>query len=281
MILVNLMMKTNSKLINILAVLLIIGLLIPGISFAKGIKDWFNIRQRNTDRDQEQEKNASSSYNQIRNKQSQFCNLIGKWTDKVDQNITQRQTKIYDKQIERLQKLDQRRENRDTKLEQFRQEWETMWEKHFLKLDEKASTSAEKQALVEFKETVKEAIASRQAAVDAAISKYRADLDKMVADRKTAAENARITYLTAYQAAIDKAKADCAQAGADPAKIRQELQTALKAAKDKYQSDVKTIEKTEVKPLVEARQQAFKEALDYFKKAMEAARVKLRAAFNL
>jgi hypothetical protein len=37
----------------------------------------------------------------------------------------------------------------------------------------------------------------------------------------------------------------------------------------------------DVKPLVEARQQAFKEALEYFKKAMQEARDKLKAALGL
>jgi hypothetical protein len=281
-------MKTNSKLISILAVLLIIGLLVPGVSFAKSIREWFNIRGRNnvqeeqkaSESDNEEEQRASESHNELRNKQLQFCNLIGIWTDKVDQNIIGRQFKIQGRQTERSGKLNERRDNRDVKLEQYRQNWEEKWEKHFEKLEEKATTSVQMEALVEFKEAVKDAIASRQAAIDAAISEYRTDLDKMIADRKTATENAKIEYQNAYKTAIDKAKTDCA-AGIDPAQVRETLRAALKAVKDKFEKDRQAIEKMDVKPLVDARQQAFKEALEYFKKAMQEARDKLKTALGL
>ena len=115
---------------------------------------------------------------------------------------------------------------------------------------------------------------------DEAISDFRDALDQAIANRKTAVETAKNNYLAAYQAAIDKAKADCA-AGIDPAKVRDTLQVALKAAREKFNSDKQAIEKLNLKPLVEARQQAFKEALDYFKKAMQEARDKLKAALGL
>jgi len=272
------MMKANSKIISILGILLIVSLLVPNISFAKSIKDWFNIWERN--KGQEDQK-ASESYNQIiRNRQLQFCNQLVNWTAKIDQTITQRQTKIQERQTERLEKLEQRREDKNGKLEQYREKWEEKWEEHFDKLEDIATTSAQMEALIEFKQAVKEAIASRQAAIDEAISDFRDALDQAIANRKTAVETAKNNYLAAYQAAIDKAKADCA-AGIDPAKVRDTLQVALKAAREKFNSDKQAIEKLNLKPLVEARQQAFKEALDYFKKAMQEARDKLKAALGL
>lgn len=259
------MMKTNSKFIGILAILLIAGLLVPTISLAKQNKgkEW-SLLQRNSEN----------------SKNKKFCNQLENWASKIDQNITERQEKIIEKQTERLQKLNERRENRDTKLEQHREKWEEKWQEHFDMLEDKASTSVERQALVEFKETVLEAKASRQAAVDEAISDFRDALGQVVNNRKTATEQARVEYQNAYKTAVDKAKADCI-AGIDPAQVRETLKAALKVAKDEFEKDRQAIEKIDVKPLIEARQQAFKEALDYFKRIMNEARNELRAAFGL
>lgn len=270
------MMKTNSKIISILTILLIISLLIPNISFAKSIKDWFNeIRGRSI------EHRATESYNQIiENRQARFCEQLVNWMVKIDQNITERQAKIQERQTERLERLEQRRENRDIRLEEHREKWEEKWEEHFDKLEDIATTSAQMEALIEFKQAVKDAIASRQAAIDEAISDFRDALDQAIANRKTAIETAKNNYLSAYQAAIDKAKADCA-AGNDPAQVRETLKAALKAAREKFISDIQAVEELDLKPLVDARQQAFREALQYFKKAMQEARDKLKEALGL
>jgi len=264
-ILVNLMMKANSKIISILVILLIAGLLTPTISLAKQNKgrEW-SLLQRNSE-------NA---------KNKQFCNQLENWADKIDQNITERQAKVSEKQTERLQKLNERKENRDAKLEQHREKWEEKWQEHFDILENKASTSVERQAMVEFNETVKEAMASRQAAVDEAISDFREALAQIVNNRKIATEQARIEYQNAYQAAVAKAKADCV-AGVEPAQVRETLKAVLKTAREEFEKDRRTIEKLDLKSLVEARQQAFREALDYFKRVMQESRADLRAAFNL
>ncbi len=280
--LANLTMKTNSKLIGIFAVLLVVGFLLPGVSSAKNVRNWFNSppKSNNQNQGQEQEKNSTKSYDQNENKQAQFCKTIEKWAGKVDQNIIDRQSKIQERQTERLQKLEEKRENRDGKLEQYREKWEEKWGEHFAKLEEKATTSAQGEALVEFKEAVKNAIAIRQAAVDAAISEYRTNLDKMIADRKTALEQAKTEYKNAYQIAVQKAKTDCAN-GVNPAQIKETLRASLMAAKDEYNSERKELEKGDVKSLVDVRQAAFKQALENFKKAMQEARDALKAALGL
>jgi len=313
-------MKTNSKILFILTFLLILGLMIPGISFAtmnignKNINKNTTVQnqkpgQTNTDNRQlwqnkwqqikdlheqwqEQKQsiieNLASKSQDIREKiastsaaakNATICDNLEKWVVKTDQVLTDRETKIDEKQTERLEKLNEKRDNRDQKLEQFRTFWEEQWDKHFTALEEKASTSEQKQALVDFKEAVKDALASRQAAVDSAINQFRTDLDKLIADRKTAIETARNAYLNAYNAAVQTAKDSCTN-GSDPAQIKETLKAALKAARDKFNSDRQAIEKMDVKKLVEARQQAFKEAFDYFKKVMEEERAKLQVAFN-
>jgi hypothetical protein len=300
-ILVNLMMKANSKIIGILTSLLITGLLIPAMSFAainygqgqreqikESIKDkqaewrarWQEIKDQHKEWQKEKEETLRENLTSgsMQRQGNLICDNLEKWTVKIDQTLTEREMKIEEKQTERLEKLKEKRENRDTRLEQHRETWEIKWEEHFALLEEKASTSEQKQALVEFKETIQDVKASRQAAVDAAISQFRTDLDKLINDRKTAIETAKNVYINAYNTAIQKAKEACTD-GIDVNIVKETLKADLKTAKDKFNNDKQAIEKTDVKKLVEVRQRAFKEALDYFKKIMEEERTKLKAVF--
>jgi tetratricopeptide (TPR) repeat protein len=298
-ILVNLTMKTNSK---IIIFLLIAGLSVPMISFAtmnygqdlreqvrENIREniqekraewqakWQEIKEQHKKWQEEKRETLASKSAEREN--NLICSNLEKWVVKIDQILTEREMKIEEKQTERLEKLNERRENRDTKLEEHREKWEEKWEEHFAILEEKASTSEQRQALVEFKETVQDIRASRQAAVDTAIFQFRTSLDGLIADRKEKIEEAKTAYINAYNVAIQNAKQACSDGG-DPSQIRETLKTALKAAKDKFNADKQAIEKMDVKKLVETRQQAFKEALEYFKKAMEKARADLKAVFN-
>ena len=295
------MMKINSKIIGILTFLLIAGLLIPVISFAtmnygqnnyqkqnieqkreEWQKKWQKIKEQHKEWQKEKQETICENLasESAEKRDNLICDNLEKWVVKIDQVLTEREIKIEEKQTERLEKLNEKRENRDIKLEEHREKWEDKWEEHFGMLEEKASTSEQRQALVEFKEAVQDVRASRQAAIDKAISQFRTDLDKLIADRKTAIESAKTVYINAYNAAIQKAKDSCSQ-GLDANTVKETLKTDLKAAKDKFNSDRQAIEKADVKKLVEARQQAFKEALEYFKKAMKEARAKLRAAFGI
>jgi len=299
--LVNLTMKINSKIIGILTFLLITGLLIPVISFATMNSGQNNSQKQNIEQKREewqqkwqetkeqhkewQKEKQETVRENLASKSAQrqgnlICDNLEKRVVKIDQTLTEREMKIEEKQTERLEKLNEKRENRDVKLEQHRETWEEKWEEHFVMLEEKASTSEQRQALVEFEEAVQDAKASRQVVVDKAISQFRTDLDKLINDRKTAIETARNTYINAYNVAVQNAKQTCIDGG-DPSQIKETLKAALKTAKDKFNSDRKAIEKMDVKKLIEARQQALREALEYFKKAMEEVRTKLKAAFSI
>ncbi len=301
MILANPMIKLHSKILVIFVGFLVFALLLPEFTFAalrfgQNINPREEIRQKIEQRREEwqqrweqvrqehqqwQEEMQSIRKNRINDSTmtALICSNLEKWVTKIDQVLVQKEAKILEKQTERMERLNEKRENRDQKLEQFRNRWEEKWEEHFGLLEEKASTSEQKQALVDFKEAVKEAIASRQAAVDRAITDFRNGLDDLINERKTAIEDAKIAYIDAYNAAVQKAKEACTN-GEDPAKIKEDLKNAIKTAKEKFIQQKKEIERLEVKGLVEIRQKEFKEALDYFKRAMEQARAELKAALE-
>lgn len=273
MILANLMTKTSSKLIfGFLAVLVITGLILPGLSYAK-----FGIGNRNNNAGPNKNANTSNQGN-IGNNQGLLCSRITNWMDKISQDINNRENRLQEKRAEREQIMNNRREERDEKLAQIRERWEANREKQYSKLEEKAQTDEQKQAVIEFKQAVDAAIAARKAAIGAAIKTYRDGLDEAIDGRKTAADVAKAAYRNAYQVAVQKAKDDCT-AGVDANQIRTTLMASLKAAREAYNSARQAIEQADVKVLVEARQTAFKKALEDFKAAMQTARDALKAAF--
>ena len=266
-------MKTNFKkfFIGALAILLVFSFMFPILSIAKN---------DNPGTGNQNQGNINGSVNANKNTEIQraFCLRIENWIEKVDQNLVRNQERIMNKQEERLQNMEEKRLQREQKLVDFREKWEQNRERQYEKLQEIAQTDAQKQAVLEFKQTTETALTARKIAVDAAISAFRSGLDQLINNRKTTVENAKNTYRNTYQVAVQKAKEDCA-AEVDANQVRTTFMATLRAGRDKYNSDRQGIEKISTKALVETRQAAFKKALDDFKTAMQTAREKLRTAF--
>lgn len=210
------------------------------------------------------------------------CARTGELLSKIDQRLTDREAKIRERRTERAGNFKERRDNRDAKLEQFRDKWNENREQFYAKLGEKADTDAKKQALEKFKITVETAVKTRRAAIDQAIENYREAVDKLVADRKAAIDAVKSTYRSATRLAFQNANDECAKNDVDPAKVREQLRADLKAARDKYQTDIQAAEKVgkSIQDLIKARREAVAKAVADFKTVLEKARVDLKAAFG-
>lgn len=251
--------------VGILGVLLVFSFLVPTLSIAKNDNPGSNNSNKNIGI-----KNAGI-------KQA-FCSRIENWIERINQNIAKNQERITNRQEERLQNMEEKRLQRENRLTDFREKWEINREKQYEKLAEMAQTDAQKQAVLEFKQAVEAALIARKSAIDTAISAFRTGLDQLINNRKTAIENTQNAYRNVYQVAVQKAKDDCV-AGVDANQIRTTFMATLRVGRDKYNNDRQVIEKISTKALVEARQTAFRKALDDFKTAMQAAKDKLRTAF--
>ena len=94
---------------------------------------------------------------------------------------------------------------------------------------------------------------------------------------KTAVDN----FKAAVDAAITKAKADCV-AGIDPTIIKQAFHEAMKAGPGRALKAREDMEKLrpQLEALKKTRNEAIKKAKDDFKTALEAAKAELNAAFG-
>lgn len=210
-----------------------------------------------------------------------FCTAISNLASKFEQRVTNYKTKLEEKRAEIASNFAVKWHERDTKLAEKRNKWDINHNEHFTKLEQKAITDQQKQALVTFKEAVTTAISARRTAIDAAIQTFRQGVNSAIASRKNAVDGAIGDLTNSIIAAVDKAKTDC-QNGVDPATVRQALKADLKSAQEKYVSDRQKIDKlqSQIEPLLDTRNQAIEKAIADFKSAMEKAKSDFKAAFS-
>lgn len=215
------------------------------------------------------------------NKQGLFCQNVDKWTSTIETRLADREAKVVAKVKERDTNVANRRAERDANLENKRDGWDTNRAERYANLEAKATTEEQKQAVMDFEDTIDTAVAVRRAAIDGAITTFRGEVNKLVAARRQAVSAAVNTFKSAVAAAGTKAKEDCSNSVA-AATVRQNYRAALKAARDKFQADKQAIDKigTQMQALAQTRNAAVKQAVDSFVSTLQAAIAQLKLVFN-
>ena len=210
-----------------------------------------------------------------------FCERLSDFSSRVDQRIISRDAKLGEKRDEIAGRIEERRSERDGRLEEKRGKWDENRAEHFAKLEEKAQTDEQKQAVLVFVKAIEEAIKARRLAIDKAIEDFRRAVEEAKAARKTAVDGAVSNYKNAVKTAFEKAKTDCGQEGVDTETIRENLRIDLKTARENFIKERQEIEKlkTQMEGLIIAKREAIKKAIDEFKTALDQAKEDLKAAF--
>lgn len=210
-----------------------------------------------------------------------FCSRIDQIITPIEQRMADRGAKLQAKWQEIDANLTKRVANRNTRLLDNRNIHDDNREAQYAKLEAKATTDAQKQAIVSFKAVVESAVVTRKAAVDSAISALQQSVDQSIDARRAAITTAKNEFTSAKSAAIEKAKADCAE-GVAPQTIRETFRTSMESAQDKFKSDYKAIEKLKgsFESVRDTRKQAVEKAITDFKVTMEKARIDLKTAFQ-
>lgn len=212
-------------------------------------------------------------------KEIDFCTLLSAISSRIDQNITDRETKLETKRAELQDRVQTKRTEKDAKLLQKRQKWDTNRAEHFAQIENKAQTDAQKQALLMLKQAVQAAIAARRSAIDGAIQSFRQAVNETANSRKAALDGLTNTFRTSVRAALQKANTDCT-AGTIPKTVREMLKNAVQAAKQKFITDRQGLEKfkADMEELIAFRKDAIKKAIDDFKAAIEKTRDDFKTA---
>lgn len=208
------------------------------------------------------------------------CDRIAQFSENLNQKASGEENRIKTRQQERLTNWENKTETADGKMAQLRSQWEANRQEQFQKLEGAAKTDDQKKAVNAFEETVKAAVATRQAAVDKAVEAFRAGVKSAIQTRQGQVDSIVSDSASARKAALDKAQADCS-AGEDAATVRADFQAAMKNSRTQMQDDRQNVTKISatVQNLIQTRQKAVKDALDTFKATMEQARTSLKKSF--
>ena len=212
--------------------------------------------------------------------QSGFCARFSPASQTYGQGIN-RQIANLKARISRENTEAQAHENQFAqKLNQDRSAWAKNRQDIYSRLEARAKTDAEKQAVATFQTAIENAVSARESAVNAARTAFWQGLDQLISQHRTAIGQVLNNYLTAVQAAITKAQSSCA-GGASSSTVRQAFFAALRSARQARIQGMQSVDKIgpQVSALVHTRNEAVKQAVQTYENALKAAVAALKAVF--
>lgn len=216
----------------------------------------------------------------------------GKGSEAVCSNLATRAAESLDRFPSRLDELKSKETAREARrleqwnkhlanLDQKRAEQDARIAAHTVKLNDKAQSDDQRQAVVVFQSAVQAAIQARRTAVDAALDAFRKGIADALAARKSGVEKALDDFTVAFKAAASKAEVDCAS-GIAPRTVRTTFTSAVKTTRASLTAARKAGNNfgETMKQLTAAKKVALDKAQGDFKAALEKAKVDLKAAIG-
>src|SRR3989344_1125947 len=209
-----------------------------------------------------------------------FCANLNQAVSVLDQGIITREGVLKTRQNERLQNLKNNRDLRDAKLAELKQGVMNSMSPVYAKIEALAKTDGQKTAVNNFKTAMENAVSARKNAVKTAALEYRQEIDRIIALRNSAIDNAVRNFKNSNQAAVKKAKTDCA-AGVRPPIARTTFVSSIRTARSNLISNKQKIgiPSSLVKSASTEYKNTVAKANQDFKAASEKARLELRVAF--
>lgn len=178
-------------------------------------------------------------------------------------------------------KLQNLRSQRDAKITAIRKQSDEERRLNFAKLEDKATTEQQKQAVQTYETAITQAAETRRTAVDGAQASFRQEVKDAVAARRDTLTTQMTAYGTAMQIAYSTAQSSCDN-GVEPASVRTTLLASLKVSHEAFvqqrQSDNDI--KTQIATLAHARNITIKNANKAYVATAQAATKALKAAFG-
>ncbi|MCX6791202.1 MAG: hypothetical protein NTV62_03375 [Candidatus Gribaldobacteria bacterium] len=223
--------------------------------------------------------NNSTTTPKANNNQA-FCDKILQLGENFSQKVAQEELKLEEERDKKIQLADDHRGEIDQKRSQNRASWSENRLEQFAKIEERAQTDAQKQAVIKFREAVSTAIADRQSKVDTAVTIFRKGMDDALSTRKSTVDEAVKAFRQKVGAIYAKAKTDC-ETGVAVNTIRNDVKQGIKTAQDNYKTARGKIDKKAeaVKSLTEAKKKALEKAMEEFRIMLEKAKKDLKVAF--
>ena len=211
---------------------------------------------------------------------SNFCTNISNFATKIQKQVADLNKQLDQDKNKMAQDVDKDKHDQQGQLNSERDHANQLRGADFTKLEQRAQTDAQKQAVQVFETAVNAAVAARRTAIDKALADFKTAFDSVFQQRQTNLDAARNAMIAALNAALQKAQTDCT-AGVDPSTVRQNFSTALKTAQQNFVNSRKSLDKAgpQVKALEKNRNTAIQKANSDFNAALKAATAQLKLAF--
>lgn len=210
-----------------------------------------------------------------------FCTRLTSLQAVMDSRMSTRMSDLTTHQTQVLADIQTRRSSIDDQLSADRSQWAADRQKEFAALQDNATTDAQKAAVQTFITGLTNAIATREAAVDAAKKSFRNGVDADITAHQKAMMDAITAFQDAKMAAFQKAQSDCSS-GVAPATARATFKAAMQTAAQALQTNHQNVDKLgpQISALAKTRNTAVQTALTNFKNTAEQLRTALKAALN-
>jgi hypothetical protein len=207
----------------------------------------------------------------------EFCSKFSEKASTIAERLAERQTKVTNFINEHESSLGERRDNRDANLADLRSKADQKRSEWYVRLQDRADTDAQKDAVLKFKQTVEDAVDTRRETVNDAIAAFRNGVDTAIAGRKDDMKSARDKFKTSVDAAVAKVKTDCDN-GETTVTIRSNFKTSLQMAREALKTDKNNVDKVgaQVKALADGRSAIVKKAIADFNAALQKALADLK-----
>lgn len=208
-----------------------------------------------------------------------FCQRIDQAAPMLVNTLAQRTERLETRKESLTERLANHRKERDNARSEREEIQIDRKEALFDRLESMASTTEQQAAVRTFVEAVQSAITKRNTAIQSAVQTFRTGVDAALAERRADLATAVSAFQRDVNTAVEKAKTSC-KGGGNSETVRKQLQTDINAARTKFQNARKEIDKmaTARRTLAETRKQAVQNAVETFRKEVEAAGDALKAA---
>lgn len=215
-------------------------------------------------------------------KTSQFCTNLPNDANTVTSKLSDLQGKLTQAWSQQDQKLATAWQNVDQKVAAERQKADSDRAADFVKLEAKATTGTQKQAVQDYETAVNNAVSTRRAAYDSARTTFRNGVQAAISARRSTISGQESTFVSSVNSAISTAEASCASNPGEGVAARTAFVASLKSARQTFEADRKGdagIDQ-QVKQLAATRDAAFQAADQAFQSSLKSARQALEQAFG-
>ncbi|MEP7162430.1 MAG: hypothetical protein ABI747_01560 [Candidatus Moraniibacteriota bacterium] len=208
-----------------------------------------------------------------------FCADFTSTQAKIAKEFSEKRGKLDVFLKDKDQNLDDERNARDAKLEEARSKADQRRSEWYLRLEARAKTDDEKDAVTKFKQTVEKAVENRRESIDDAIADFRKSVDSALTSRQSSMETTRDAFQAAMDVALEQVKTDCDN-NLTTVNIKKKFKDNLKVARAKLSSDKTNLDKVhdDIQTLATARRTIIKKAQVDFDAALASATAELKRA---